>query len=139
MVSVPQLHPSWSDGLGGGQRVLQPALPLDSILNDDVITGPAVEDVQPRPAEQNVVTRAAKQHIVARAADQHVVPITSVRGEQDGVGGQARSLHNVVTAQRMEDQPIIVPFGAGDVHLGGQAKHGDAGGIDGVTPLKLAL
>ena len=52
-----------------------------SILDQDVVAGPSVEDVLPRPADQDVVAGAAKEGVVACAANQHVVAITTVRSQ----------------------------------------------------------
>ena len=53
-----------------------------SILDQDVVAGPAVEDVLTRPADQDVVAGAADQRVVAGAADQDVVAVAAVGRER---------------------------------------------------------
>ena len=55
----------------------------DPRLDDDVVAGPAVEDVLPAAADQHVVAGAAVQRVVAGAADQDVVAVAAVGGELD--------------------------------------------------------
>jgi hypothetical protein len=98
-------------------------------LDDDVVTGPAVEDVQSRPAEQDIITRAAGENVVAGAADQDIVSVSAVRGKLDCIGGQTRCLDYIVAAQTVDNQSIIRGHRADDVHLRGKTKDGDAGGI----------
>jgi hypothetical protein len=92
-----------------------------SILDQDVVAGPSVEDVLPRPADQDVVAGAAKEGVVARAANQHVVAVTTVLRELDRPGRDGRSSYDVVAGQRVDCQSIVGGFSTRDIHLSSQA------------------
>src|SRR5262245_59522005 len=115
-----------ADGTADGIVTRGPSCRPVPSLDQDVVTGPAVEDVLPRPADQHVVAGAADQGVVPRAADQFVVAVTAVHRELDRVGRQAGSSHHVITGQGFDGDLIIGGLGTGDVHLGGQALDGNA-------------
>ena len=54
-------------------------------LNEDVVAGSAVEDVDPWAADQHVVACSAGEGVVAGAADQDVVAVAAIGGEQHAV------------------------------------------------------
>src|SRR5262245_22486553 len=63
--------------------------PSRSILDQDVVAAPVVEDVLPRPADQDIVAGATEERVVAGAADQEVVAIPAVLREEDRAGREA--------------------------------------------------
>ncbi len=93
--------------------------------------GPPSRMSWPGAADQDVVAGAADQGVVARAADQDVVAVAAVGRERDRAGRQARGVHHVVAGQGVDRQPVVGGLGARDVHLGGQAEHGDAARVAG--------
>src|SRR5205823_4892751 len=100
-------------------------------LDQDVVTGPAVQDVLPQAADEDVVPGAAEKNVVARAADQDVVAVAAVLGQLDRAGRQAGSLHHVVAGQGVDDEPVRGRLGTGDMHLGSQTQDINvAGGAD---------
>src|SRR5262249_18016299 len=96
------------------------------LLDQDVAAGAAVKRIKPRPADEDVVAGAAQERVVSLAADQDVVAVAAVRLELDRPGRQSRRLHDVVSPEAVDDQPVVRRLGAGDVHLGGQAEDGNA-------------
>src|SRR5689334_22552573 len=87
-------------------RVTRPATPPGSVLDQDVVAGASVEEVLPRPAVQDVVAGAAEERVVPRAAEEGIVAGAAVLREQDRIGRQARSFHDVVAGQRVDGQPV---------------------------------
>jgi predicted lipoprotein with Yx(FWY)xxD motif len=73
---------------GGGRRSDGPRW-HPSLLDQDVVAGPAVEDVLPGATAEYVVTGATEQRVVAVAAVDDVVALTAVGLELDRVSGQS--------------------------------------------------
>src|SRR5262245_27515059 len=92
----------------------------------DVVAGPAVEGVLPRPADQEVVPAAAEEDVVPLAPDQPVVAVAAVLRQPDRVGREARGVHRVVAAQRVDREPVVRRLCAGDVYPGAQPEDGNA-------------
>ena len=44
---------------------------------------------------------------------------------------KTRGVHHVIAAQGIDRQPVVGGLGACDIHLGGEAEHGDAARIAG--------
>src|SRR5262249_8621651 len=79
---------------------------------------------------EEVVAVAAGQGVVPLAAGDGIVPGAAVDGQPDQIGGQARGIHHVVTAEGVHRQRVPRRLRVDDVHDGGGAHVGaDAGPV----------
>ena len=69
----------WEKSLHDQHLIRKDSSPSSLSLNDDVIAGRAVEDIQARTANQHIVSSSAIENVVALAADQDIVTVPSVR------------------------------------------------------------
>ena len=114
--------------------VVGPGRRADGVLADeldlDVVTVPAVDDVDAEPAEQDVVTGPP-----SRTSFPSLPTSTSLPSPPLAVnwiaGRQGRGLHHVVAGERVDREAVGGALGTGDVHLGGEAERRDAGRIAG--------
>src|SRR5207237_9786471 len=88
----------------------------------DVVAGPAVEDILPRPADEEVVASIAAEGVIAGAADQDIIAVPAVLHQPDGGGGQPRGIHPVVASARIDDQAVDGRVGADGLHPGSQTQ-----------------
>src|SRR5689334_15408691 len=94
-----------ADGTAGGLVARGPSRRPVPSWDQDVVTGPAVEDVHAPVPDQLVVAGPAEEGVVAWRADQDVVAGAAVRREPDGAGRQGRGVHRVVAGQGVDRQP----------------------------------
>src|SRR5690242_12294119 len=109
----------WVVCLPGPERLTK-----GDLLNQDVVSGCAVEDVVARSADEDVVTGAADEVIIAAAADQDVIPVSSIDSELDAVRVEPGSHDHVVTVQCVDGQTIVCRLGVGEIHLRRQSGNG---------------
>ena len=76
--------PTGVHGADGRPRRARDASP--SVLDDDVVAGPAVEHVDAGATDQNVVAGTAQQRVRTAAADEHVGAVAAIGREPDRVG-----------------------------------------------------
>ena len=92
-------------------------------LDDDIVAGAAVQDVQSAATDQHVVTRTARQRVVAGAADQDVVAVAAIGDELDAAV-QAGGRDDVVAIEAVDDDPVA-RAGIGDVDVLAKPRHRD--------------
>src|SRR5262249_6664282 len=98
-------------------------------LDQDIVTGPTVENILPRSADEDVVARPTRQGVVAGTADEDIVAVAAICDELDRAGRQPRSIHHVIAGQGVDRQLVVGSLRALDVHLCCQAQHGHAAGV----------
>jgi len=74
-------------------------------MNDDIVAGSAIEDVEPEAADEHVVSGAAVEDVVAIAADQDVVAVAAIGGELHG-RPEPGHLDDVIAGKAIDDDPI---------------------------------
>src|SRR5262245_15605068 len=108
-----------------------PERPSAQSWDQDVVAGPAVENVHAPVPMQHVVAGAANERVVGRTAEQKVVAGAAVRRQLDGPGRPACRVHGVVAVAGLDRKPVVGGLGTGNVYLAGQAEDGNAGRIPG--------
>ena len=93
-------------------------------------------------AEQHVVAATADNQVVAGATGEDVVAVAAVQRKRNHTRMQHGGVDRVIAGQPIDVKAVVRPFGAGDIHAGGQAGHGRRaarpGDFDGVRGSRAA-
>jgi hypothetical protein len=97
-----------------------------ALLKQDVIAGPAVENVLARSADQDIVTVTTGQGVITLASNQEIIAVIAILDKSDRAGKKGGSIDNVIAGLRIDSQPVVRCLGARDVDLGGETDYGNA-------------